>query len=311
MHLLLALLLAIQDAPKSPPPAPAPAGAKVNTEAEADAAIAEFKKAFSKGDLTSTRVDAVKKLAQVKHEKVVRQLVPLLTHALEDVAAQVAVQLGSHDHHAAAEGLAAAVGANLTAKRPVVVAASCSSLGKLGYEATSATLVKLLDKNGDDDVMLILPDAIRAIGQIGSASAVDPLIDLLRKTESTGGGGGPGGGGRGGRGGRGFGRDDDMAKLRGPVTGALRAITGGDADSANGWDQWWKASRAELLAGAKGTWICKTSWDRVEGAAPNKKPACSHAADKGHDSCMVLVRVRLTEPPAPAPPSPRDGGGGK
>ncbi len=306
-----------QDPPKAPPapaPAPAPAAPKVATEKEADEAVALFKKEVV-ADLPSAKVAAIQKLAQVKHEKCAKAIVPYLGHVSDDVAGAAAIALGTIDHPASAEALARVV--EQVVKRPAYFAAICDSMKKLRYEICAAPLNSLTSKHGDDDVIVVMEEILSALSAIGSPTSVEPLIDLRRATEHTGGGGRGGfGGGRGGRGaGRGGGRDGDLVSLHRPIDRALASITGltvqddqrGDGVTvSNLWNQAWKASKADLLANATATWIHKQTWVRQDGAL-KPKPSPDH----------LLVGVRLTPYTEPAPrgggrmPPPEGGGDGK
>ncbi|HKR54907.1 MAG TPA: HEAT repeat domain-containing protein, partial [Gemmatimonadales bacterium] len=144
---------AVQDPPKEPPkqdpkqPAPPAQKAAPATDEEAEAAIATFKKAMS-ADLASSQMAALKEVAKVRHEKVIRAIAPHLRATHPDVAMSAAIQLSELDHPVSAETLLAGIGPN--DKRPVVLGAIFSSLGKLGYESVSPALVKLLDKSNED-----------------------------------------------------------------------------------------------------------------------------------------------------------------
>ena len=318
MRLLLALLLVAplaaaqeppkQDPPKQDPPK-APAAAPKSgpaTDEEADAAVAAFKKAMS-GAIPSAQATALKELGKVRHEKVIRAIVPWLRTSNVDVAATAAFQLGELDHSVSADSLVAAIEPH--AKHPMVLAAIFDALGKLGYESTSPVLVKLIDRSSDDDWRKPLEDVFAAIGRIGSENAVDPLLDWRRKNGGFGGGGGRRFGGGGG--------EMSGAKLRAACDKALKDITGGDEETTSDWEKWWRANRADLHAAATVTYRCRVLWERFDGPLGKKNP-CPHASagDKTHNSCSSAVRVRLIpEPEASAPPPPppegKQEGGGK
>lgn len=274
--------------PKAPPPAPKPPPA---TDEEAEAALTVFKKAMT-SDLVSAQMAAVREVAKVRHERIIRAIVPYLRSPHQDVATSTALQLVELDHPLSADSLVAAIAPN--DKRPVVLGAIFNSLGKLGYESAAAPLVTLLDKSNEDGWKKVLEEGIDAIGHIGSAKAVDPILDWRRKTASGGWGGGrrgPGGGGPGGGG-----------KLWAATDRALKSITGGDEETTADWEKWWKINRVDLQAAATVTYRCKISWERFDGTVGKRAP-CPHAPDKGHTSCTQVIRVRLV-------PEPSSGGGG-
>ena len=287
-----------QDPPKKDPKAASNQKAAPATDEEAEAALATFKKAMA-ADLASAQMAALKDVAKVRHEKIIRAIAPYLRSNHPDVATSAAIQLGELDHPVSSEMLIGAISAN--DKRPVVLGALFTSIGKLGYEAASPTLVGLLDKTSEDGWKKVLEEAVNAIGRIGSARAVDPLLDWRRK-QGGGFGGGRWGGGGGGGGGSG--------RIWQAVDRALKSITGGDEETTADWEKWWKANRADLLAASTITYRCKISWERYDGSAGRKNP-CPHAPDKGHTSCSQPVRIRMVpEPDAPADTPPPGGGGG-
>lgn len=291
-----------QDPPKEPAkkdPKPAPeVKSGVATDEEAEAALTKFKKDVA-AELASVQMAALKEVAKVRHEKVVRAIGPYLRSNHADVATSAAIQLGELDHPVSSELLVQAIFPN--EKRPVVLGALFTSLGKLGYEGASGTLVGLLGKANEDGWKKPLEEAMNAVGRIGSVSAVDPLLDWRKRQP---------GGGWGGRWGGGGGGNQGTGRIWSAVDRALKSITGGDEETTAEWEKWWKANRGDLLAGATTTYRCKLTWERYDGQF-NKSSPCPHAPDKGHTSCQQKVRVRLVpEPDAPADPGPGPGPGG-
>ncbi len=294
---------ALQDPPKEPPKkdpksGSAPQKAAPATDEEAESALAVFKKAMT-ADLASSQMAAIKDVAKVKHEKIIRAIAPYLRSSHGDVATSAALQLAELDHPVSTEVLVAGIAPN--DKRPVVLGGIFNSLGKLGYESASRPLVALLDKSSEDGWKKVLEEGILAIGRIGSASAVDPLLDWRRRQGGGWGGRwGPGGGGQGGSG-----------RLWSACDKALKSITGGDEETTADWEKWWKANRVELVNNATVTYRCKVTWERFDGQV-NKRAPCPRAPDKGHTACQQAVRTRLVpEPDAPPEgPGPGPGGGG-
>jgi uncharacterized membrane protein YgcG len=295
---------AVQDPPKEPPkqePKPAPAQKTAPaTDEEAEAALAAFKKSMT-AELASAQMAALKEVAKCRHEKVIRAIAQALRSSHADVATSAAIQLAEQDHPLSSQSLMEGIAPN--DKRPVVLGAIFTSIGKLGYESASGPLLALLDKSNDDNWKKVLEEAVNAVGRIGSAKAVDPLIDWRKKQPGGGWGGRWGGGGGGGGGGAGSGR------LWNAIDRALKSITGGDEETTADWEKWWKANRADLIANATVTYRCKISWERYDGPAGRRNP-CPHAPDKGHTSCAQQIRVRMV-PESDAPPAgPGPGGGG-
>lgn len=290
-----ALFVWSQGAPPAPPPKQdPPAPAKVATDKEADEAIAAFKKEWSGTDLVSVRTTAITKLAETRHEKIAKTLAPYLGHPEENLAGTAALAMAKQDCAPCAAALAGALEASI--KRPVVAVAILRSLGQLQYESTTPVLHKLTTRTGDDNAVKIMGDVFTCLGQIGSASSVDPLIDFLQKTERTGGPGGKGGKGMGAPG------NQELMQLRGPCRGALRTITGLDGDDANAWRKAWNEGKKDLTANAKVTWINKETWERTTIPVGQKPPA-----DKGEHG---YVNAKLVEGAAPSqtPPPGKRGG---
>jgi HEAT repeat protein len=292
-----------QDPPKPDPKNATPQKAGPATDEEADAALAKFKKDIT-ADLPSSQMAALKEVGKCKHEKIIRAIASHLRAAHPDVAATASLQLGEQDNPLSADLLVAAIMPN--EKRQVVLGAIFTTLGKLGYESASPILVKLLDKANDDDWKKVVEEAVNAVGRIGSASAVDPILDW-RKRQAGGGGFGGGRWGRGGGGGGGQGNQGG-ARIWQATDRALKSITGGDEETTADWEKWWKANRADLMAAATVTYRCNVTWERFDGAVGKKAP-CPRIPDKGHGSCTQKVRVRLI-PESDAPPTPQGPGPG-
>lgn len=247
----LLLALAIQDLP---------------TDKDADEAVRKFKEAVADAG-EDGQIQALRDALQVKHERVVRALAPFLSSGSEKGRIALALALGDVDLPASAEVLVAGLSPNT--KTPSVLAAAASSLGKLGWESSTPALHDLVRKVADPEIRKAIPDILAALGQIGSAGSVDPLVDLLTKV--TGQKKNP------------WPNTDEIAKA---ARDALRAITGGDASKRLEFEDWWRANKAALVSNARKTWWSRRTHERIDVGPGERAPADA-----------VFVRARLVEPP--------------
>lgn len=248
MSLLLALLLQASDK-------------------EADEAVRTYRTALAGADAAGRRLAAQQAL-ETAHERVIKAVADLLTGDVEDVRIGVAAALAEVDHPASVDVLVHALGPN--EKRPEVVAALCAALVELGWQSACPALEALLRRVGAEEVREILPPVLDALGRLGSATSIEPLLDLIRVFE------GP---------------------RRAPWKGekglqrkaeeALAAVAGYAAKNTREFDDWWKANRPSLLAGARKIWWSKKTGERLETSSADKGPAEA-----------LLVSTRLTDPPA-------------
>jgi HEAT repeat protein len=240
------------------------------SDKDADEALKTFKAALAKADAPA-RTAAAAAALETPHERVIRAVAELLATDTEDVRIGVASALGDTDHPAAVEALVHAMAAN--EKRPAVASAISTALGELGWQAACPVLEALLRRAGLDDVREFLPPAIEALGRLGSATSVDPLLDLVRLFE------GP--------------RRvpwKGEGEIRRKAEAAVVAITGAEGRNSREVEAWWKANATALRAGARKIWWLKKTGERVETGSADKAPPDA-----------TLVATRLVEPPAERP----------
>ncbi len=239
-------------------------------QADPEETLRTLKAALGKEDAAG-RLAAVQKALETPHERVIRAVGELLASETEELRIGAAVALAETDHPVSPEVLLRALAPN--ERRPEVVAALCAALAELGWQSACPALEGLLKRAGVAEVREILPPVLEALGQLGSASSIDPLLDLLRLFE------GP--------------RRAPWkgeAELRRKADAALQAITGYAGRNSRDVEDWWKANRGSLQAGARRTWWMKKTGERVETGSADKAPADA-----------ILVATRLVEPPAARP----------
>ncbi len=244
---------------------PAPAPASVPTKEDAAEALKEFRTALKAGGEAS-RIDAAREALQTPHTDVIKTVGKLLTKDTERVRISVALVLGEIDHPASVQVLNTALRANL--KTGSVLAAIAASQGKLGWESSAAPLHLLLKDVGKAEIRAVVPDAIKALSAIGSASSIDPLLDLLSKLQNN----------------RKRNPWKGTKNMKNDAIAALKAITGGKEKNHLKWRTWWKENQKILFSGATKTYWLWETHDREDFGIRDKAPKES-----------VLVGVRLVE----------------
>lgn len=237
-------------------------------QADPEETLRTLKAALAKEDAAG-RLAAARKALETPHERVIRAVGELLVSDTEEVRIGAAAALADVDHPVSAEVLVRALAAN--ERRAEVVAALSTALVELGWQSACPALEGMLKRVGVAEVRDVLPPVVEALGQLGSASSIDPLLDLLRLFE------GP--------------RRAPWkgeAELRRKADAALQAITGYAGRSSRDFDDWWKANRGSIQAGARRAWWLKKTGERVETGSADKAPADA-----------LLVATRLVDPPAP------------
>ncbi len=249
--LILITALFLQDA--SAPP----------TKEDATEALREFREAFNGGG-ENVRVDAAKDALGTPHTDVIKTVGKLLTKDTERVRIGVALALGEVDHPNSVQALNTGLRANLTTSS--VLAAIVTSQGKLGWESSAASLHILLKDVGKEDIRAVVPDAIKALSAIGSASSIDPLLDLLSKLQNN----------------RKRNPWKGTKNMKNDAIAALKAITGGKEKNHMKWRAWWKENQKSLLSGATKTYWSWETHQREDTGIRDKAPKES-----------VLVGLRL------------------
>jgi HEAT repeat protein len=146
--------------------------------AAAEDAVKQFKTKMKSASVLE-RCEAVAELGKTPHEKTLAVLTPFLTSDLGQVRASAARALGGFADHkkAAIPALQRALAPN--EKDPGALAAVLSALGSLGDGSALPSVLAYLDHREDSAARA----ATSAAGAIGTAVAIQPLIDQLRKLE--------------------------------------------------------------------------------------------------------------------------------
>jgi HEAT repeat protein len=204
---------------------------------EAEDAIATFKSA-AKSSEVSVRVEAVRELARMPHEKVIRVLGTVLTTDDKVVRVAAAKALGAFQDKKpkAVSVLAEAIGYNT--KEPEVEIAILSALRELRDKAALGVAYRYLDEKNEK----IAEAAIGVTEAIKSRDSVEPLIKLIKHLI------GAGDGVSSGDGSLDAPPDSRLQErarlLDSAAQKALRAITGESFSSPREWEGWWKRNGA-------------------------------------------------------------------
>lgn len=233
--------LFLQDAPTVP------------TKEDATGALERFHEAVKRG-AEAERIDAAREALQTPHSDVIKSVGKLLTRDTERVRIAIALALGEVDHPTSVQTLNAGVRSNL--KKKAVLAAIATAQGKLGWESSAAPLHQLLKDIGKEEIRAILPEAIKALGAIGSTSSIEPLLDLLAKLQNN----------------RKRNPWKNTKKIKNDAISALKSITGGKENNHLKWRAWWKENQKELLSGATKTYWFWASHERAEIGIREKSP---------------------------------------
>jgi HEAT repeat protein len=238
------------------------------TEKEADTAVQVLRGVLAGGGLEA-RSSAVVEALKVEHEKVIKAVGEALGSEADPVRIAAAQALAEVDHPASVEALVRGLAAN--ERRVEVATAITTALGQLGWESGAAPLHDLVRRVGNEDARAILPGALEALGRIGAASSVEVLFELLRKLQAGKRAAWP-----------------NEGELNRSALNALAAITGGPAlKKIDDWEDWWKANREALAAGAVRTYWLRKVHERIFVAASERAPADA-----------IHVSTRISPPPA-------------
>ncbi len=234
----------------------------------------------------AARAQAAMELARHKCPKAVAGLASLLTADVDSVRIAAAKSLGSFDDPKAVDAVAGAVAVN--AQRHEVLEAMAKALEDLDWEAGALQLNPLLAKHHDKDILETLHVVVPVLGKLGSMSSVEPLITLLEHAESE--------GKRVRAAGIRAAGNPKMAALETPIRKALQDITGGSQGTGDKWDDWWKANRDRLVAGATLTYRCKASGKRW-GQKGSEVQECPFHDKQAKDGQVISVRLSSKSKP--------------
>lgn len=235
----------------------------VPTDKEGEAAAKKLREDCAKLPIEG-KIVALQEAAKIEHESVIKAIGEMLVKEADPVRIAGANALASVDHPASADVLLNALLPNL--KREDVVTAILKAIAELGWQTPVNALNQLVAKVGDADTRAILPAVITTLGDLGSATSIDPLIDLLMKLEN------------------GARRNPwpNEGGMRRAGEDALRRITGVDHRKVTEWEAWWRANQEIVKTkGVRTYWIRKTQ-DRVDVAVGEKAP---------QDSVLVASRL--------------------
>jgi hypothetical protein len=204
---------------------------------EAEDAISKFKLEVRSPE-PSLRVEAVRELAKVQHDKVIRVLGNVLATGDRAVQVAAAKALGGFKDRKPKAVLVLAEAASLNPRDPELAIAILSALRDLRDKTALATAYRFLeDKDGK-----IAEAAIGITEVIKSRDSVEPLIKLMKRLIGAGDGVSSGDGS--------FDAPPDprlqeRARLLNlSAEKALKAITGESFSGPREWEGWWKRNGA-------------------------------------------------------------------
>jgi HEAT repeat protein len=241
--------------------------------------IEAFRLAYKTGGEPG-RTAAVGLLTKHPCAKSVDALAPMLTAETDAVRIAAAKVLGGFDLPKAMEAVAAAVPPN--SQRHEVLEALAKALETLDWEAGAETLNPTLSKHHDKDVLETLHVVVPVLGKLGSSSSVEPLIKLLEHAENE--------GKRVRAAGVRAAGNPKMLALEAPIRKALQEITGGNEPTADKWDDWWKANRERLFAGATVVYRCRSTGKRW-GQKAGEAQQCPHHDKAEKDGLVVKTSL--------------------
>jgi HEAT repeat protein len=266
MSFLTALLLASQ-------------AGSIEDKEECKKTLDAFHMAYRSG-AEGARIAAIEALAKHKCANSIAALAPLLAGDSDKIRIAAAKALGSIDHPKALEALNAALPASEAVRD--FFDAIVKALQTIDWEAGAEPLNALLGKYHEKGMTDELRPVIQALGSLGSATSVDPLLQLLEHAENE---------GKSGRVGKlRSTANSKLVALEAPIKAALQAITGGTEPNYVKWKEWWHENRERLLESAVMVYRCKTTGKRWEQKAGQAEVCPNH--DKPEKDGQV-VKTRL------------------
>jgi len=264
------------------------------------ARISDLRKELSSSN-EGEKIAAVNELAGIDDDDARSLLAARLAADTEGVRTAAAKAIAKHRHPSSANALGNAIEANV--QNESVLRAFVDALGELDMCACIPALLTLTEVGSHE----LADSALKAIGKIGCPEAAQGLMHLLREAEQeakepdrapvprTGSQGGrPGQNPRmpPGRGGTRYrqnpGKDQQLARLAGPVRQTLQQITGQSFTSADEWEGWLRAGGAGFKLAS--IYLCEATRRTFE--IPSGKPKkCPLAEDKrGHQDTFLKHR---------------------
>lgn len=242
-------------------------------------ALEAFHAAF-RGPAEGDRIGAVAALGKHHCAAAVAALAPLLEAESPSMRIAAAHALAGMDHSKAVDAVIAALPANEATRD--VFDALVKALEKLDWESGAEPLNALLAKYHEKGMVDEMKPIVQALGSIGSANSVDPLLRLLEHAEAE---------AQGGRVGKVRSTaNTKMKALEGPVRAALQAITGGNEPTYKKWKEWWPANRDRLTASAVLVYRCRKTGKRWEQKA-GEAMACPNHDKPEKDGQLVKTRL--------------------
>ncbi len=235
-----------------------------------------------KGAAESAKLVAIDALAKHHCVPAIAAIAPQLQAPEEQVRLAAIRALGGMDHQEAVEALVAVLPSWDSAKSPTFDAL-LKAIQTLDWEAGAEPLNGLLAKFHEKGLIDEMKPIIQALGSIGSATSVQPLLTLLEHAENESAGGRVKGARTAG--------NSKLKGLEGPIRSALQAITGGNEPNYKGWHAWWPQNRERLMESATLVYHCKMTGKRFEQKV-GEAMACPWHDKPEKDGQLVKTRLR-------------------
>lgn len=258
-------------------------------------ALKEFRKASSSRE-ESDRIRAIQELARtaidLKEDKAIDPITAFCFKDTEAVRIAAIEALAGIDHPKSVDALARALHRHKKVKR--VLKKIIQGLRQLRWEAGAEPLHDLLKEYQDPEILPIVPDVLAALGEIGSPTSIQPILDILSAAELNGSGSyNPQAGaqtpGLGSMGGLAQAlRNPRIEKLRDPALKALAAITGRPpSGSATEWQQWLRKDGRTWESRLWEVHWCPDTWERWK-RWPGRETTCPY--NKRHGGSDPVAR---------------------
>jgi HEAT repeat protein len=235
-----------------------------------------------KGAAEAAKIVAIDALAKHHCLPAVAAIAPQL-QAPEDQVRLAAIRaLGGMDHQEAVEALVAVLPSWESAKNPTFDAL-LKAIQTLDWESGAEPLNGLLTKFHEKGMIDEMKPIIQALGSIGSATSVQPLLTLLEHAENESSAARV-------KGARST-ANPKLKALEGPIRSALQSITGGNEPNYKGWHSWWPQNRERLMESATLVYHCKMTGKRFEQKA-GEAMACPYHDKPDKDGQLVKTRLK-------------------
>jgi HEAT repeat protein len=230
-------------------------------EREVDKAISEFRKTYTKKDVD--RIDGMKTLVALKHEKVIQELSRFLSSDTDLVRIAAIEALSELNHPKSADALAAGTGPNK--KNKLVLAAILKAVEKLRWDTLTSATHFVIEDPFNSDYQDVAFEHVQRLKKVRSLASVDAFITMLKKAEEalrTGSVVGEG-----------------VQQMKDEALAALKILTSQSFTKHKEWEDWWKQAKTQAAADCIVEHWCERTWEHWE-KLQSEKRKCPHHQDE-------------------------------